>query len=223
MAVILNAFDIVRLTLVSQLGPQVALNRYHYLVGAPVGSPTDTQFAFEFSVANGGLYRACLSSAATFRGDIAQIYRPLPTPAMATHFQVFQSQGQNGGAGVGTRGATPLPGQVRGLVGFKGNVAARGLNPRTYFPWPSTSDLGVDAYTPAAAYSTAIETFAQAVITFNALNDGAGNTCNLALVDFRVKQPANYVFEFLTSFAHRPRWATQRRSGAYGRPNLPPI
>lgn len=223
MSVILNNFDVVRALVVSTIGPQTALQRFYYSIASIGGSPTDTQFALEFDTAIAALFKACIASTASYRGVSAQILRPVPTPVAATSFQLFTQAIITGSAGVGTRGATVLPGQVRGLVALKGNVAARGLNCRTYMPWPSSADLTSDGLTPSTSYQTAIGTFAQEVVVFNALNDGAGNTANVALIDFQVKTPSAYIREFLRSQDARPRWATQRRSGAYGRSNTTPF
>jgi hypothetical protein len=219
----LNNFDVVRALVVSTIGPQTALQRFYFSVAGIGGSPTDVQFATEFDTAVAALFKACIASTASYRGVSAQILRPFPSPATATSFDLFTQAIFTGSEGVGTRGATVLPGQVRGLVSFKGNVAARGLNCRTYMPWPSSADLTADGLTPSTSYQTAIGTFAQEVVVFNALNDGAGNTANVSLIDFRIKTPATPIFEFLRSTIVRPRWATQRRSGAYGRPNATPF
>lgn len=223
MSTILQQFDIVRVTLVANVPPQVSLNRFHYLVGPTVGSPTDVQFAHEFDTALAALFKACLCSGALYRGSMAQITRPVPSPSAATHFQRFAAGTYTGGSGVGTRGATPMPGQVRGLVAFKGVLASRGLNCRSYIPWPSTADGVADGFTPTASYQTAIGTFATGVVAFSSINDGSGNTALVSLVDFTPENVPNYVRENLTTSEVRPRWATQRRSGAYGRPNVPPI
>jgi hypothetical protein len=90
-------------------------------------------------------------------------------------------------------------------------------------PFPATGDAGVDAYTPLAAYQTAIGTFGQGVVTFSGINDGAGNIAQATHVDFTPNRLPDYVREFLDQAVVRPRWATQRRSGAYGRQNIPPI
>jgi len=216
-------FDIVRATIVSYLPPQTAIQRFFYLVGPLTGTVTDHDFNVAFDGVMATPWKGAMSHLASYRGTMAQILRPLPTPGAATHFQVFRADEFTPNAGAGSCSDPPLPGQVRGLVAFFGTLARRGLNPRTYVPFPCVGAASPDGYTPTAPYISALDSIGLHLTSFGLVNPSPGNSCVVSLVDFRPKSLPTYVFENLTGYIVRQKWATQRRSGAYGRPNLPPI
>jgi hypothetical protein len=85
---------------------------------------------------------------------------------------------------------------------------------RMYLPPPGVSaiDLGGE---PTAAYLALAATFYGAVYGFSSLTIGPANAVFIAAVHGKV------ILGFIaqTSFIVRPRFGTQRRRGAYGRPN----
>lgn len=114
-----------------------------------------------------------------------------------------------------------MPGQVSGIIGFKGALAHRGLNPRLYMPWPSTNDATVNPMQPTVLYNTALGTLATAIRTTTTIAAGSG-AGSLQLIDFQ-NIPASPVREDLITSDVPLKWATQRRRGAYGKPNNPPF
>ena len=223
MSTLLERFDVIRVTFVCSLGPQVSMTRFHYQVGIITGAPTDQQAATQFDASQAGFIKPLIANPSTYRGFSVQVLRPAPTPGAATHFQVFQRAIGKLTAGNGTGGAAPLPPQTRGIVSLKGAVAARGLNCRFYMPFPTTTMIGTDAFTPSATYQSNLSLLAGNFVTLSSIDDGLGNIAPIDLIDFLFDTPSQYNREFLTDWLVQPKWATQRRSGAYGRSNIPPF
>jgi len=85
---------------------------------------------------------------------------------------------------------------------------------RIYLPPPGVSDIDVGGE-PKAAYLTRADTFYAAMFGFTSLTIGPANAVFIACVHGK----AILGFIVQASYLVRPRFGTQRRRGAYGRPN----
>lgn len=112
-----------------------------------------------------------------------------------------------------------LPEQSRGLVSWKTQYSGRAYRGRTYLP-TSTASFNTTNGIPAAAYLTQAAGWA----TYQIAPIVAGGTTWIPGV-YHKKPTAGIssVFDQFTSVLAGNRWATQRRGGALGRPNLPPF
>ena len=150
-----------------------------------------------------------MNSKARYQGVGARQILPLPATSEAL-------SGTNAGPGVGT--GIALPAQVCGLVSLRTNVGGRQGRGRSYIPFPSQMNQ-TDEFTPNAAYLTALTTIGDFLIA-NQICGTAPNQTTLVPVLFNRKTS---VFSYLSNYRLPPRWATQRRRGAFGRPNESPV
>lgn len=216
MANILQNFDVIRGVWVAAATNQVSMNRIYFLVNTVAGNPTDQDATAALDTATATTFPGILSSAATYHGMYGQLVRPRIAPA--TGYQLFAQVVSTVNAGPGTRGATLLPTQVRGIWRWTVALAARGLNCRFYAPFPSTSD-NTTGIGPVALYQGALASLATALLGPLPIGSG-GNTAVLNPVDF---DTTHGVKNFFRGYSVHGRWATQRRSGPYGRPNVAPF
>jgi hypothetical protein len=119
---------------------------------------------------------------------------------------------------------TQIPNQVSGLVTKLTGSAGRKNRGRMYIPFPSVADQDAVSQQPTANYVTDIAAIATGIgvnapFTFAC---GAGNTVTLAMLvyNFKASPPATVIAT--NAFIARPRWATQKRRGDYGKPNAFP-
>lgn len=212
MAVTLTSSQILRVTIVTQLGDQVALNRLHYLVGVVTGTPTDQRFVNDFDNAINGSVKSLLVNFATYRGCIARIIYPT-IPSFASVFSTT-------GAGAGTGTGAPAPRQARGIIRWVTGFSKRGENPRIYLPFPAASfcDNGGQ---PNAGYLSFLSAFSTAVLSFTTVGSG-GNVAAVSPCTILTSPAIAFNHQIIDSVPH-DKWATQRRSGDYGKPNVPPI
>lgn len=211
--------DIYEVTYFATFGDQAAVIRHNYQERNTAGTgPTTTQFGAVLAANVGAPLKACLSASASYRGLMVKKLTPIPPTQ-----PVINITNQGAGGVVGE----PLPRQVRGIITFTTPFAGRGFRGRVYVPFPSEASNDTDA-TPTAAYVTLLTTLGQAMQQSYPGVGAGGNTGDL----FRVLVRYVYIGGNLTSVAYRAditaslprdRWATQRRSGAYGRPNISPI
>jgi len=210
MAIALAVNNIVQTRMYCTLDNQVSINSLFFLVNS-IGTPaaTDADVATFMDTAVGAAIKAMLPTASEYRGFQAQIVWPNPRRPAQTG---------NAGAGAGTVASDPLPTQVTGLVFLTSNIAGPGGRGRIYLPFPTESQNDASGL-PTAGY----QTLAGAVITAwfgaSAIAEG-GRTANLVPVLY--KRSAHTTTQLITGGV-RAKWATQRRRGDYGRPNISPI
>lgn len=180
---------------------------------------TLASFATVLAAQVGAALKACIASTAQYRGFSLKKMTPLP-PSVAT----INTTNQGAGGVVGD----VLPRQVRGIITLNTAFAGRPWRGRVYVPFPAEPDNDADA-TPSAGYLTRLETLGTSLIGSYPAVGAGGNTSdfhavmirktwdqfgNLTAVQFRA--------DILSRIA-RERWATQRRSGTYGSPNISPV
>jgi hypothetical protein len=208
--------DVIRAVWIGSIANQVSMNRMYFLVTNVLGSPTVNDCLTAIDNATGVPFPGMLTAAAVYHGVSAQLLRKRVLPA--TGFQLFEAVFSTVFTGPGTRGADPMAIQTRGIIRWTTLRAARGLNCRFYAPFPATTDILVSAV-PTALYLSALGNFANAVLPPLVFGSGV-NTGNLQAGNF---DTTNGYKDGFTGFTTHNKFATQRRSGNYGRPNTAPF
>jgi hypothetical protein len=118
----------------------------------------------------------------------------------------------------GTGGPTPLPGQVSGMLTKRTGFPGRSGRGRIYIPFPSDAFVEPTNNVPTAAYVGKLQQIANFYAAdFSFVAGGTSYTFQPVLFRKKTKTVTP-----LTAVQTRPRWATQRRRGNYGRVNVPP-
>lgn len=210
MAQALAIDDIVLLQVICADNSQASFNSFHYKVtGVGVSVASLEDMITNFSTLVAPKYKALLYNGATFDGIIGQIVSPLPL-----HARVLYDLD----SGVGTAGAIGLPKQTSGLIRYQTDFAGPGFRGRTYLPFPAAADNQADGV-PTNGYNSRNLILADAVKGFIAVSN-AGRTATVQMGLFR---RAGSIFTPIVSAGAAANWATQKRRGDFGRPNLAPI
>jgi hypothetical protein len=189
---------------------QVAIMNPCYLVTG-IGSPpaTDQDFSDAYDINVASAVKAAMCNNATYKGILTQIVEPRPQPVSVQSVA---------GAGVGTNGATNAPRQTRGLISYYSSLAGRGQRGRLYVPFPSTGAIQSNG-SPVAGYVTLLSNLRIAIVNTTTILVG-GRSASVGLCIYHRKtHNANLVAASIA----RTKFATQRRSGDYGRPNTSPL
>ncbi len=213
--------DILELVVASYLGDQVGENVFHARVATPlVGTPTDVGIVQAFDALAAPLWKVCLASAARYRGVSLRILRA-GSPFAPVSF--------TGSDGPGSEVSPPQGTQVRGLISWKTALAGRAYRGRTYIPFPtgSQSDIAGD---PTAAYKISLAGIRTLISTSPLVLTQAGQTANIVFGIYHRNDPvppataplARTITD-ITDGRINVRWATQRRSGGFGRTNSLPF
>lgn len=113
----------------------------------------------------------------------------------------------------------PLPTQVRGLISWHTALAGRAYRGRMYLPTP-----GGDQITSTSGVPTGVLTDWGTLATGLVAPYSTGGTTWIPGVYHRVPTAViSSIFDQITSATVSDVYATQRRSGAYGRPNVAPF
>lgn len=204
--------DILEATCLCFQGNQAGINLLHYYVTS-VTTPgaTLTQIVTRMDGIFTFTIKPLLCNLATYRGvGLANV------SGARTNMVVSVA-----GAGAGTGGATAVPTQVRGLISWYATVAAgpryRG---RSYIPFPPQAAL-LASGDPTAGYTAALAnhsiSLAGPIVTVN----GAGSTTVQLCIAHRKDIPISAAL--VTVLNARAKFATQRKSGQYGRANVAPF
>ena len=189
---------------------QVGINVVHYICTAIGGLPiTDADFADNVDTNISVKFKAMLPTTATYWG--VQVQRILPQP---TTFPVSLS-GRNG---PGTIASNLLPEQVSGIATFRTASAGRKFRGRAYLPFPPINAVNTPADTPTVAYIALMDAVTQEMGTPYVIAVGGRTGTMTPVIYHRSNSTTTIVTQALT----RPYWATQRRRGDAGRPNLNP-
>jgi hypothetical protein len=128
-----------------------------------------------------------------------------------------------------------LPTQLRGLVAFTTALVGRRYRGRVYLPTPDSSFLTAGTGTPTVAYTNLLTSWAASMSAWSpkTLTSGPGTTTWTWSVVHRSRKivPTPAAPPFRTPWDYTPItipltrfvFATQRRSGALGRPNAAPF
>jgi len=200
-------------------GDQVSINSFYYKFIASAGiQPTDQDVATNLDTVFAPLYKLVLADTDTYNGTQVQIvdpFTPGPTPAA-----VFD----NTNGGLGSIAAAVLPRQTCGISTWQTNFAGRKFRGRTYWPFPTLSfDVGEGVPTNAAV--VAYQNIAVGALGFTFIAGFAG-TFEQVLFHRNFPHavpPILPTADVITNVLTHKKWATQRRRGSYGRPNVAPF
>ena len=190
---------------------QVGMNISHWFIQPVVGIINDTDCLLAIDAIFAPDFKAALSGGATYYGTKVRIMRPL-----ATTIPVYSSVSN----GVGLVGTTPLPTQLRGLISFGTQTLGRPGRGRRYVPFPDSTHLAGTGIVPTPAYKVALTALAVDWSTPIPVTAGVNSTILTPILWSR-KTPT-VTNRFIISGTAKGAFATQRKSGQLGRPNLIP-
>lgn len=198
-------------------GNQAGINTRYFKVLSLTGAPASE--ASICSALDGTLapfYKLLLANTALYIGtNIQNQTLPLPFP---------QPVGFSGNQGIGTAGATPLPGQISGIYTVQTGFAGRGFRGRVYVPFPATA--GSTTTAPplmTGAYQTQLQDLANVCVGNQTV--AAGGATYAIVYGLVHSKPLALKGVFIASTAAKfgLNWATQRRRGDFGRLNTQPV
>jgi len=204
--------DVFRVQTVCATATQVALNNFHYrIVTETAPGLLQSDVALAWNTRFNASFKACVSSAAAYKGTMTQkvsgaLPLNLPTPNPV-------------GAGIGGTAGEMLPGNICGIITWRSLFAGRANRGRSFMPFPGEADNDINGH-PNAAYLTKLGTFADLnrvswTVTFGA------DTASLQLCIWHAASRTLGVDLF--NRTAQERWGQQHRRGDYGRPNVPPL
>jgi hypothetical protein len=215
----LLADDIVSVKVWCTSQEQASVNTFFYEVETVVtGGTTDQNLANAFDLLMGPAIIATLATTSAYNGTEVQIIR------RAVVGDLLAPVASTNEAGAGTVTGNELPRQTCGITGWYTNYAGRGFRGRTYWPFPPVSfDSGTGV--PSSAAISLYTGLAN--IAFNFGRSGSTGVI-LAQQLYRRPRPKKIPpilsqATATTFFLVRPKWATQRRRGSFGRANVSPI
>lgn len=191
---------------------QIGLNITHWKTVAEAGVGASlADIALKMNDTFAPLYKPAITGAARYRGVGVTLILPPPATAEITNTVLD---------GAGTAGVMAAPTQTSGIITIKDGLAGRAHRGRIYIPFPdqiSVSPTGGNTLAYEASLNTLLGAFGA-----NQTCGVGGNTTTLQLGIFhRLPVPGNAtVVTFLTT---PDKFATQRRRGEYGRPNVLPF
>lgn len=189
---------------------QVGINVTHWLVTLVGATPaTDADFADFADNLLAPKYKNAMPATASFWGT--QVSRIQPAPPT---FPVSLSARNGPGLFAGDL----LPEQVSGIGTYLTASAGRGFRGRSYVPFPGKNAVNSPADQPTAAYVAILDQIIQELATPFGVVAGP-RTATLVPVIFHRKTST---YTLVQGHLTRPYWATQRRRGDAGRPNLNP-
>lgn len=213
--------DVYEYTMYCQHADQVSVTRRYYETTALAGTEaTQAQMVAALDAIFAPLFKNAMCILATYRGSaICQIW-PLPRRRQSTTIA---------NTGLGVVAGDILPRQVRGIITLRTFFAGRRYRGRVYVPFPAEASSLSDG-TPGGGYQSTLDALGAALISSTTAGS-APNTTTLTPKLARIAYtgtPPNRVLVQPTllpyeGFATRPRWATQRKSGSYGRQNVLPF
>lgn len=201
--------DIIKVRFLATRGSQLGQNIRHYRISTEVtGGATYQEIADNINTTASPLYRELLSSAATFQGVAVQKIQPLP---MLLEFM------STGTPGAGLRSGDPLPGQCSGIITLRTSLAGRAFRGRAYVPFPAEMSCDEGSQT-TALYFGDLQDLGGFLVTGVTVVGATGTTTLVPGIHRR----GTSQIQDLVGFTARNVFATQRRRGSYGRPDVIP-
>lgn len=205
-------FDILQARLVAHNNEQVSYNILHYQVSAIVApEPTMQEKATAAEALWGPLLKAVMGNNADWRGLGLKTINPLPGT------QEFVSTAN---AGNGAIASELLPRQCCGLISKNTGLPGRRYRGRMYVPFPTENTNDAQGH-PTGAYLILLSGLATQLATPIVVAGGGGGSCVLTPILLHKTGVPGY--SLIIGALERPAWATQRRRGSYGRPNVLPF
>jgi hypothetical protein len=196
---------------------QVGINGTYWLVSGVTGVVTDLDANARFGAVYAAFYQALMPVTCNFAG--VGVALMIEGSRLQQTAELFDDTF----AGPGTAGPAGTPTQASYLISFKTGSPLRHFNGRIYppFPWAGFADASGKMLAAGQVVLQQLAQQYQLGFTF----EGAGTTATFTLL-VRGKFPPPVVPEVsylpVTAAIGRPRFATQRRRGQYGRINALP-
>jgi hypothetical protein len=201
--------DTVEIELLTAALGQTGVNILHYNVrNITNGGCTLQEIANSYDNLVQAAYKNAICNQATWRGVGA-------TNLTGVRTTQFYSNVNNG---IGTGGANMTPTQVRALISWYAGGAGPGNRGRTYIPFVPLNGVTASG-DPLPAYITILTTL-ELILGGPIVVVVGTRTTTLDLMIYH-RPPSVAPFSLVTRGVVRARFATQRRSGAYGRVNVP--
>lgn len=203
--------DIVEVRCVmSALGQQVGMNVHHYVARLVVtGGCSCQELALAYDQVISPFYKNLLSSNAFWRGVAVRNLAPPKTIEFIS----------NGFAAVGNSGPDLLPTQTRYLISKYSQLAGPENRGRVYPPFPPNTASDTNGVL-TAGFLVVLQALASQLLLSRTIVGATGQTT----FDPIIKHSGPYgPGREVVSVVARNRFATQRRSGAYGRQNANPF
>ena len=206
--------DYFKSTLISRFVDQIAENTFLWSIGTVIGGISDQDCVDRISTVLGPHLKACLSSAAEFRGTVGQL-----ETGLNKYQRVYSSISQGAGGVAGD----PLPKHIAGVITRRGEFAGRHHQGRIYVPFPSEASNDGPNGRPNIAYQGLIGSYAGDLYTALVVTVGGASAVLTPYYRFTTGTPPNtFAFPYVSSQA-RDYWGNQRRRGDFGPKNVSPI
>jgi hypothetical protein len=221
MSIPLVVGDFLEWTIVTHLNDQVGINVFHARVAAPLGgTPNDVDTLSGLDNLAAPIWKALMCTPTIYRGSMLRIIR-----AGAPFAPVVYT----GNSGTGTFAGSPGPSQARGLISWQTAFAGRSYRGRTYLPFPGQGANTADGL-PNNGYLGALSAVITMITTNPLVITASGQTTRLIFGIYHRRAPkppaTTPLAGTMTDIVAGRRslqWATQMRSGSYGRPNPLPF
>jgi hypothetical protein len=192
---------------------QVCVTTFDFtiLLSSFVSGLTDQALVTAFDTAIAADFKGIMNTTCFYRGVILNYLAPKPPPA-----SVFNNT--NNGAGTG--GANAMPTQVRGLTRRLTAFGGPSNRGRIYWPFPWQA-AATSAGAPTGAYQGDLTTAWGGIAPVGGVTyTGGGGTVTLLPIIWHRKTGT---YTYITSYVNGVGFATQKKSGFYGRTNTSPI
>lgn len=215
MATTLTAGMLLQLRAYTLKANQVGVTTFHHQVVSASGPiATDADFLLAWGTIYSSEFIAIMSAEADYIGSSIQVLAPGPLGLLRT---------DNIGHGPGTGGTDSLPSQTSGLITWGTNLGGRAYKGRIYMPFPMTTANNAGGF-PVPGYLVGLDAIGNEYVNHTAWSlSGGSQLIAPVLVHRKNKAGVTPVPSLITSWTSHPFWATQRKRGAFGRPNTIPF
>jgi len=211
---IITTSTLLELRIYCKQGAQVSVNTLHWLPSA-VSGPTVTEADFLAAVEPiyAPLWKGLINNNATYEGMTMQIITP----------PISLASRNNLSTGFGTGGATSAATQTAGLIRWGTGLGGRKYRGRLFMPFPSTSEDGSAGF-PNAGYMIGLAAIKDEYVGHTSWTLGGGAQTINPVLRHR-KDKAGVVSPPTVIFTGEgfQAWATQKKRGFFGRPNVSPF
>lgn len=210
MPVTLALNDILEVKVACNNTNQLGLNVLHYRIAAVTGGAvTDADMALAMDVKFAPIYKSLMGNTASYFGVRVQVISTNPKPVAQVSTTLTGAGGIAGGV---------LPGQVCAIIKKITAIAGRRGRGRYYIPFPPVPADDTTLNKPTAAYLLLLQAAATALDDPITATFGADD----AIATLQVRNAASGTVTAVDQLQASPIWATQRRRGNYGQPNVYP-
>lgn len=221
MSIPLIVGDLLEWTIATHLNDQVGINVFHARVAAPLtGTPNDADTLNGLDNLAAPLWKSAMCTPTVYRGSMLRLIRAGSPFAPVVY---------TGNTGTGTFAGSPGPSQARGLISWQTALAGRSFRGRSYIPFPGQGANTADGL-PNNGYLAVLTTIISLITTNPLPITVSGQTARLIFGIYHRKPPtppatiplAGTITD-ISAGRRSLQWATQKRSGSFGRPNPLPF